>query len=155
MWFTFLQMAGQSVKKATETLVAAAQQPYVENLPSITNTTNNAMMSKFKAELEMAEKIALTERVLKQQRLQLTRIRNGQQNLQMADQSVKKATEALVAAAHQPYVENLPSITNTTNNAMMSKFKAELEIAETIAATERVLEQQRLQLTRIRKGQQN
>ena len=79
------QMAGQSVKKATETLVNAAQQASVEagrdasGGASIHVNIGGKVMNKFREELEIAEKIAQKERELEQARQQLTKIRKGQQ----------------------------------------------------------------------------
>eukprot|EP00731_Ephydatia_muelleri_P016952 Em0010g50a len=82
-----LQMAGQAVKKATETLVAAAQQAAVEGgradgasggAASIQVNLGGKVMNRFRQELEIAEQIAAKERELEQARLQLTKIRKGQ-----------------------------------------------------------------------------
>ena len=75
-------MAGQSVKKATETLVAAAQQAQSEETlggrgDGAAPHIGGNVMKRFREELEIAEKIAAKERELEQARSQLTRIRKG------------------------------------------------------------------------------
>ena len=82
-------MAGQAVKKATETLVNSAQQAAVEAGRDVGGASGGGagiqvnlgggVMKRFRQELEIAEQIAAKERELEQARLQLTRIRKGGQ----------------------------------------------------------------------------
>ena len=69
-------MAGAAVKKATETLVNAAQQAALQEEEQFMGVqVKGKVMAGFREELEMQEAIAKKQRELEQAKAQLTRIR--------------------------------------------------------------------------------
>ena len=72
-------MAGAAVKKATETLVQAAQQASarVKETDSFGPKVKGKVLDKFRQELEMQEEIARKQRELEQAKEQLTKIRRA------------------------------------------------------------------------------
>lgn len=73
------QMAGAAVKKATETLVNAAQQAALHEEQNFMDVkVKGKVMAGFRKELEMQEAIAKKTRELEQAKAALTRIRREQ-----------------------------------------------------------------------------